>query len=620
MDLNSIENPEFLRDMSIKELEALSEEIRAFLVERLSETGGHLASNMGVVELTLAMHKVFDSPTDRLLFDVGHQTYVHKILTGRASEFHTLRQLDGLSGFLKRDENPHDVFEAGHSSTSIGAAAGMLFAKDHNPSVGHVVAMIGDGALASGVALESLNFLGHYSDKPPIIILNDNEMSISKNVGHLSRMLTRIRMKNSYRSLKRKTTKLIPRRLRPFTSKVESRLKGFLTGTTYFESMGFQYYGPLDGHDFKQLLRAFHTARKSNRPTVIHVRTQKGKGYAPAENDTIGKWHGAKPFDIRTGKFHSEMTNHKTTMSRIVADHLEGYAGKHPDFYVVTPAMKGGAELYEFENNHPRQLIDTGIAESTAALVSTYLATDGVKVFLTIYSTFLQRAYDQIVHDMARLNAPVVIGIDRAGLVGGDGETHQGIYDIPMLAHIPNMTIAHPESPAALKATIDYALERHTGGPIAIRYPRKSVQTSVHDQPPMPQLEGPFWQWERTGEKGTIIAFGDHVPAIRALIDEAGLDVSLLNARFIKPLDKDALAALDQDHPLLIHEESTITGGLGSMVIAHLAEQGRLPHTVRRLGFDEAYVPQGDRQALLERYGLDAKSVVRTMKAMLDET
>lgn len=619
MDLNSIDTPDFLNDLSIKELEALSEEIRAFLVERLSETGGHLASNMGVVELTLAMHKVFDSPKDRLLFDVGHQSYVHKILTGRAPEFHTLRQLDGLSGFLKRDENPHDVFEAGHSSTSIGAAAGMLFGKDHTPSMGHVVAMIGDGALASGVALESLNFLGHYSEKPPIIILNDNEMSISKNVGHLSRMLTRIRMKNSYRSLKRTTTKLIPRKLRPFTSKVENRLKGFLTGTTYFESMGFQYYGPLDGHDFKQLLRAFNTAKRSNRPTVIHVRTQKGRGYAPAEKDTLGKWHGAKPFDIETGTFHCDKHNHTTSYSRIVADHLESYARKHPDFYVVTPAMKGGAELYEFDKTLPAQLIDTGIAESTAALVSTYLAMEDVKVFLTIYSTFLQRAYDQLVHDMARLKAPVVIGIDRSGLVGGDGETHQGIYDIPMLAHIPNMTIAHPESPAALKATIDYALERHTGGPIAIRYPRKSVPCNVLEEPSM-TIEGPSWRWERLGEKGTIIAFGDHVPALCELIDETGLDVSLLNARFIKPIDKNALAALNKEGPLLIHEESTLMGGLGSMVVAHLAEEGRLPATIRRLGFDEAYVPQGDRSALLERHGLDAKSVIRTMKAMLDET
>ncbi|MFW5893119.1 MAG: 1-deoxy-D-xylulose-5-phosphate synthase [Bacillota bacterium] len=618
MDLNRIQDPEFLNDLSIKELEALSKEIRAFLVNRLSETGGHLSSNMGVVELTLAMHKVFDSPKDRLLFDVGHQCYVHKILTGRASEFSTLRQLDGLSGFLKQGESPHDVFEAGHSSTSIGAAAGMLFAKEHNHAMGNVVALIGDGALASGVALESLNFLGHYTSKNPIIILNDNEMSISQNVGHLSKMLTKIRMKSSYRSLKRKTTKLIPKKLRPFTSKIESRLKGFLTGTTYFESIGFQYYGPLDGHDFKQLLKAFNTAKKSNKPTVIHVRTQKGKGYPHAEKDTTGKWHGAKPFDIETGVFHEDKVNHTRTYSKIVADHLENYAGTHPDFYVVTPAMKGGAELYDFEKSHPSQLIDTGIAESTAALVSTYLAEEGSKVFLTIYSTFLQRAYDQVVHDMARLGANVVIGVDRSGLVGGDGETHQGIYDIPMLAHVPNITIAHPENPVALKATIDYALEKHTGGPIAIRFPRKTVPTSILEETP-PVVDGPSWEWVRSGSEGTIIAFGDHIESIMKQLDGTGLDVALINARFIKPLDKAVLSAIDPSKPLLIHEESILKGGLGSMIITHLAETGQLPIRVKRLGFDEAYVPQGKREALLKRYNLDAKSVVHTMKAMLDE-
>lgn len=618
MDFNRIQNPGFLKDLSIKELEALSKAIRAFLVEHLSETGGHLSSNMGVVELTLAMHKVFDSPKDRILFDVGHQCYVHKILTGRASEFSTLRQLDGLSGFVKKKESPHDVFEAGHSSTSIGAAAGMLFAKEHKSEMGHVVALIGDGALASGVALESLNFLGHYTSKNPIIILNDNEMSISQNVGHLSRMLTKIRMKNSYRSLKRKTTKLIPRKLRPFTSKVESRVKGFLTGTTYFESLGFQYYGPLDGHDFKQLMKAMHTAKNNKSPTVIHVRTQKGKGYAHAEKDTIGKWHGAKPFDVETGVFHEDKVNHTRTYSKIVADHLESYARSHPDFYVVTPAMKGGAELYDFDQHLPSQLIDTGIAESTAALVSTYLAEEGAKVFLTIYSTFLQRAYDQVVHDMARLGANVVIGIDRSGLVGGDGETHQGIFDIPMLAHVPNMTIAHPESPVALKATIDYALDKHQGGPIAIRFPRKSVPVAALEET-SPLIDGPSWAWVKSGSEGTIIAFGDHVESIRVQLEKTGLDVSLINARFIKPLDETVLSSIDPSKPLLVHEESTLKGGLGSMVIDHLVESGRLPVRVKRLGFDEAYVPQGNRDSLLKRYSLDAASVVQTMKAMLDE-
>ena len=618
MDVVNIKNPAFLKDLEIEELECLAEDIRTFLLENLSKTGGHLSSNMGIVEITMALHKVFESPKDRLLFDVGHQGYVHKILTGRAAEFTTLRKLDGLSGFLKRDESPHDVFEAGHSSTALGAAAGMLFAKPFTDSMGHVVSLIGDGALASGVALESLNFLGHFPDKTPIIILNDNEISISQNVGHLSKMLTKIRMRNSYRSLKRKTGKIIPKGLRPFTSKVENRLKGFLTGHTYFESMGFQYYGPLDGHDFKQLLRAFNTAKKSNKPTVIHVRTQKGKGYGFAEKDTVGKWHGAKPFDMESGKFLEELSNGKIDYSEIVADHLTAYAEKNDNFHVVTPAMKGGASLHGFEKAHPEKLIDTGIAESTAMLVSTHLALENTKVFLTIYSTFLQRAYGQLIHDMARTNAHVVIGVDRAGLVGGDGETHQGIYDIPMLAHIPNIAIAHPENPQMLKATIDYALDMHEG-PIVIRYPKKTV-SKEDNQAPVPKIIDASWEKRLDGRDGTIIAFGDLIDPLQKTLLASEMNVTLINARFIKPLDKAMLDSIDPTKPLLIHEESVLSGGLGSMIITALAEQGKPLKKVKRLGFEDTFVPQGNRDKLLRRFGLDVEGILKTMRILINET
>ncbi len=607
-----------MKNLEIEELECLAKDIRTFLLENLSKTGGHLSSNMGVVEITMALHKVFDSPKDRLLFDVGHQGYVHKILTGRAGEFSTLRKLDGLSGFLKRDESPHDVFEAGHSSTALGAAAGMLFAKPFTDSMGHVVSLIGDGALASGVALESLNFLGHFPEKTPIIILNDNEMSISQNIGHLSKMLTKIRMRGSYRSLKRKTGRIIPKGLRPFTSKVENRLKGFLTGHTYFESMGFQYYGPLDGHDFKQLLRALNTAKKSNKPTVIHVRTQKGKGYRFAEEDTLGKWHGAKPFDIETGQFHEERSNGTIDFSEIVANHLETYASSNENFHVVTPAMKGGASLLGFEKTHPGKLIDTGIAESTAMLVSTHLALENTKVFLTIYSTFLQRAYDQLIHDMARTNAHVVIGVDRAGLVGGDGETHQGIYDIPMLAHIPNVAIAHPENPASLKATIDYALDMHEG-PIVIRYPKKTIRKD-DNHAPLQKIIDTSWEKRLNGLDGTIIAFGDFIDPLQEAIDSSELNVTLVNARFIKPLDKAMLDNIDTTKPLIIHEESVLSGGLGSMIITYLAEQGKPLGKVKRLGFEDQFVPQGNRDKLLRRFGLDVEGILKTMRGLVNET
>ncbi len=617
MDVTNIENPAFLKTLSNDELECLAKDIRTFLLENLSKTGGHLSSNMGVVEITLALHKVFDSPKDRLLFDVGHQGYVHKILTGRAQAFNTLRKLDGLSGFLKKEESIHDTFEAGHSSTSIGAAAGMLFAKPFNENMGHVVTLIGDGALASGVALESLNFLGHFPDKTPIIILNDNEMSISENVGYLSKMLTKIRMRNSYRSLKRKTGKIIPKKLRPFTTKVEKRLKGFLAGHTYFESMGFQYFGPLDGHNFKQLFRALNTAKKSKTPTVIHVKTQKGKGYSFAEEDKTGKWHGAKPFDVEKGQFLEELHNGKIDVSEIVANHLKTYADTHEDFYVVTPAMKGGASLHDFEASHPKKLIDTGIAESTAALVSTHLALEGVKVFFTIYSTFLQRTYDQLLHDMARTNANVVIGVDRAGLVGGDGETHQGIYDIPMLAHIPGMTIAHPENPAALRATIDYALDVHEG-PIVIRYPKKTIPIKASENNAF-EITSLSWERRLEGTEGTIIAFGDIVDPLHEALSQSNMAITLINARFIKPLDETMLKSIDTSKPLIIHEESVKSGGLGSMIITYLCEQGKTPLKVRRLGFDDGYVPQGHRDKLLSRYGLDASGVVKAMRTLLNE-
>ena len=618
MDVTKIKDPAFLKNLSTDELECLAKDIRTFLLENLCKTGGHLSSNLGVVEITLALHKVFESPKDRLLFDVGHQGYVHKILTGRASEFHTLRKLDGLSGFLKREESPHDVFEAGHSSTSIGAASGMLFAKPFNKDINHVVTLIGDGALSSGVALESLNFLGHFPNMAPIIILNDNEMSISQNIGHLSKILTKIRMKNSYRSLKRKTSKVIPKKLRPFTSKVENRLKGFLTGHTYFESMGFQYFGPLDGHDFKQLLKAFHTAKKSKTPTVIHVRSKKGKGYPFAEHDTSGKWHGAKPFDPKSGLFLKDLSNGTIDYSKIVANHLKTYADAHRAFYVITPAMKGGASLQDFEAAHADKLIDTGIAESTAVLVSTYLALEHVKVFLTIYSTFLQRAYDQLIHDMARTNAHVVIGVDRSGLVGGDGDTHQGLYDIPLLAHIPNMAIAHPENPAALKATIDYALDTHVG-PIAIRYPKKTVKNEDNETL-LPVVSDTTWEKRLKGPDATIIAFGDFIEPLQEALLALKMDVTLINARFIKPLDKAMLESIDTTKPLIIHEESILNGGLGSMIITHLSDKGRPMKHVKRMGFDDTFVPQGNRDKLLKRYGLDVEGIIKTVRLLLDET
>jgi len=615
VDLKKIQDPHFLKDLSVKECEALSEEIRRFLIDTLADTGGHFSSNLGVVELTIALHRQFDSPKDRIVFDVGHQGYVHKILTGRAESFTSLRQHDGLSGFLKRDESPHDVFEAGHSSTSIAASAGMLFAKPHT-DIGHIVTFIGDGALASGMALEALNFIGHYPEKTPIIVLNDNEMSISENVGHLARMLTKVRMRRSYRSLKRRTRRFLPKFLRGFTTRVEQRIKGFISGYTTFESMGYEYFGPLDGHDFKQLFQAFETAKKTLRPTVIHVRTTKGKGYEPAENDKTGRWHGVPPFDKETGDFKKKTAEDRASYSDIVARYMEERIKGDTPFYVVTPAMISGSKLQGLKDRFPEHVIDTGIAESTSVTLSGTLASEGVGTFLTVYSTFLQRGYDQIIHDVARMRSPLVIGLDRAGVVGGDGETHQGIYDIPMLSHIPHVTIAHPRDGRELIRLFNRAF--HSGrDPFVIRYPKMDVpfdEALLADDSPL--IEG--WELIRDGASATIITFGPMLDELDDLIEREDLDVRLINSRFIKPLDKETLDAVPLDKPLLIHEESTLKGGLGSMILQYLATHRRVP-PFRQFGFDDAFVSQGARDEVLKDYGIDAQSVIDALKEMLDE-
>ncbi len=601
--------------MRISELEALSKEIRSFLIEKLSQTGGHLSSNLGVVELTLAMHKVFDSPTDQLIFDVGHQGYVHKILTGRAAQFDTLRQADGLSGFLKRAESEHDVYEAGHSSTSLAAGAGMLFAKDYKADLGHIVMLIGDGAMASGMALEALNFMGHYPRRHPIIILNDNEMSISENIGYLSKILTRVRMKRSVRTLRRGTTKMIPKPLRGFTAKVEKRLKGFVAGHSYFEDLGYLYFGPLDGHNFKHLLTALQIAKDEKKPCIVHVRTQKGKGYLHSENDSVGVWHGVRPFEIETGDFLTkrEPTAYIST-SKAVANYLCHRASKEKPFYVITPAMIGGSELGEFQTRYGAQLIDVGIAEQTAVTMASGLALKGITPFVSIYSTFLQRAYDQVLHDVCRHQAHVVFGIDRAGLVGGDGETHQGIYDIPMLLHIPNIIVAHPKNIEEAYGLFNYAMDHQTG-PMAIRFAKENIvdKTYAYDV----EAITPSWEVLTEGDGVTVITFGSILEPLQAAIKAQGLSVTLINARYLKPLDTSVLDAVDVTKPIVTVEESILQGGLGSAIRDYYSDQSVQIKQFKRLGFDALFVQQGKRETMLARYGLDVDGVLKSIKELL---
>lgn len=611
MQINSIKDPSFLKSLSIKELDELSQDIRHFLIDQISQTGGHLSSNLGIVELTVAVHKIFDSPTDQILFDVGHQAYVHKILTGRANQFHTLRKTDGLSGFLKREESKHDVMEAGHSSTSLGIGLGMLYAKRFNPSIGHVVMIIGDGALANGVSLESLNLMGHDHSKAPIIILNDNEMSISKNVGYLAKTFTKLRLKRSVRAIRKSTKKVVPRFLKGFASRIERRVKGFITGQSYFEDQGYDYYGPIDGHDYKALLKVLGVAKNSEKPCIIHVRTVKGKGYEPSELDQIGRWHGVCAFEKESGDFLKEKTD-QISYSLAVASYLTNRAKTHQDFYVITPAMIGGSELYPFYEAYPNRLIDVGIAEQTALLIASGLALKNVPVFVSIYSTFLQRAYDHIIHDLARMNLNVIIGVDRAGLVGGDGETHQGIYDIPMLAHIPNTTIAHPKDAHELEGILNYAFTHQ--GVIAVRYPKGFVDKAFYSE----NLIMPSWDIITQGKEATIITFGSVINELEAIITKNHLPYTLINARYIKPLDEEVLNQIDLTKPIITIEESILTGGLGSMIRDYYSDHNLPVKTFKRLGFNEAFVPQGDIETLLKRYELDAESILKKVASLCD--
>ncbi len=614
VDLTNIKDPGFLKTMSVEALEALCDEIRNFLIKNISQTGGHLSSNLGVVELTVALHRMFDSPKDHIIFDVGHQGYTHKILTGRANRFDTLRKIDGLSGFLKREESVHDVYEAGHTSTSLAAGAGILYAKQFSDAIDRVVMVVGDGALTGGMALEALNFLGEDRRKNPIVVLNDNEMSIGKNVGYFSKVLTKLRLKRSVRKLRRIGIKLLPKPLRPVTNKMERRMIGFISGFSYFEDIGYNYYGPIDGHNIAALLKVFDVAKDTNEPCFIHVQTKKGKGYSPSETDQTGKWHGVSPFEIGTGDFIKPKKNGVVSYSTAVSKFLMHHAVVDKNFYVITPAMAGGADLHRFQEAYPTRFIDVGIAEQTAVIMATALGVKGVKTFVSIYSTFLQRAYDPLIHDLARHNVPVIIGVDRAGIVGADGETHQGIYDIPMLSHMPNITIAHPKDSQELYGMLVYAFKAHQG-PIAIRYARDDVLLAS-DAYETAKPIAPSWEILKEGSEGTIITFGSHVTWLLEAIQSKRLNVTLVNARYIKPLDTQVLNTLNFDKPMMTVEESTLTGGLGSMILAYLVEHNTLPKHFKSLGFKDAFVKQGDRKSLLKRHNLDVDSVIEAWKAL----
>lgn len=604
--LDSISCPQALKKLNPQELKQLCGEIREFLINSVSKTGGHLASNLGVVELTVALHTVFDVPEDKFIFDVGHQSYVHKILTGRKGEFDTLRQFGGLSGFPKRSESEADTFNTGHSSTSISAALGIARGRDLSGENYNVVAIFGDGALTGGMMYEAMNDAGH-AKTPLILILNDNTMSISKNVGAVSRYLRNLRLNPVYfRSKEAVETFLnqipvIGEKAADTIRQVKRGIRKLILPTTMFDNLGFEYMGPIDGHNLKTLVDVFSHAKKLDKPVFIHVLTKKGKGYIHAEANPR-KFHGITPFDVPTGTTAAG----KETYSDRFGSTLLRLAAENPKIIAITGAMPNGTGLDAFSKQFKDRFFDVGIAEQHGVTLSAGLATTGYIPVIPLYSSFLQRAYDQTLHDVCLQNLHVVFPIDRAGIVGSDGETHQGIYDISYLSHMPNMCILSPANFSEFEQMLSYAINQHNG-PIAIRYPRGNTQASYEA---VPFVFGRAIQ-VRKGKDVSIITSGRMVRRAEeaAALAAGKADCEILALPTIKPLDKAAVIATAQKTKHVITlEDNVCIGGIGSLV-ASVLEEHQISVSFRRFGFPDQPVIQGSIDALDRLYGLDAASI-----------
>lgn len=609
--------------MSNAELEELSADIRTFLIESLANSGGHIGPNLGVVELTVALHKVFDSPKDKFLWDVGHQSYVHKLLTGRGAEFDTLRQYKGLCGFPKRNESEHDVWETGHSSTSLSGAMGMAAARDIKGTDEYILPIIGDGALTGGMALEALNHIGD-EKKDMIVILNDNEMSIAPNVGAIHTMLGRLRTAGKYQWVKDELEYLFKRipavggKLAATAERIKDSLKYLLVSGMFFEEMGFTYLGPVDGHSYEDLFENLEYAKKTKGPVLLHVITKKGKGYKPAESDKIGTWHGTGPYKIDTGDF-VKPTAAAPSWSGLVSETVRKLAREDGRIVAITPAMPVGSKLEGFAKEFPERMFDVGIAEQHAATMAAGLATQDMKPFLAIYSTFLQRAYDQVLHDICRQNLNVFIGIDRAGLVGADGETHQGVFDIAFMRHMPNMVLMMPKDENEGQHMVNTAIQ-YDEGPIAMRFPRGNGLGVKMDE----QLKTiPIGSWEvlRPGKDAVILTFGTTIKmALQAAeeLQKEGKSIRVVNARFIKPLDESMLnEILSEGMPILTIEEAVLQGGFGSSVLEYIHDKKVSHIKVERMGIPDEFIEHGSVDALLEEIGLTKTQVAETLRDLL---
>ena len=600
--LDTIDSPADLRQLAEQDLQPLAHELRRFLIDVTSETGGHLAPGLGAVELTVALHYVFDTPRDRLVWDIGHQAYPHKILTGRRDAMRTIRKAGGLSGFLKRAESEYDSFGAGHSSTSISAALGMAVAARHHQQNREVVAIIGDGALTAGQAMEALYNAGGM-DADLLVILNDNEMSISRNVGAMSNYLARILSGKAYTSVREgsKTVLGTAPPVQAFARRWEEHLKGMVMPSTLFEELGFNYIGPIDGHDIHTLVATLQNMKAMNGPRFLHIATQKGKGFEPAEGQPIA-FHGVGPFDPSTGKV--EKKSGKRTYTQVFGDWLCDMADADDRLIGITPAMREGSGLVQFSKQHPDRYFDVGIAEQHALTFAAGTACDGLKPVVAIYSTFLQRAYDQLIHDISVQHLDVTFAIDRAGIVGADGPTHQGAFDLSFLRCVPGMVIFAPSDEAECRNML-YSAFLHEG-PAAVRYPRGSgpgaAESAVMHRIPIGKAE-----IRREGQRVALLAFGTMLSA--ALEAAETLDATVVNMRSVKPLDVNLILSIAESHELLVTiEENTVLGGAGAGVSQALSE-ANCETPMIALGLPDQHVDQGDPTLVLAQCGLDATGI-----------
>ncbi|MHB8880500.1 MAG: 1-deoxy-D-xylulose-5-phosphate synthase [Thermodesulfovibrionales bacterium] len=629
--IGKINSPHDLKSLTPEEMKTLAEELRRMIIERVSINGGHLSSNLGVVELTIALHYVFNSPYDKIIWDVGHQSYPHKLLTGRQKDFPSLRKHGGLSGFPKISESPHDIFGVGHSSTSISAALGIAAARDlikqqgGPDETGSVIAVIGDGALTSGLALEGLNHAGHLG-KNLIVILNDNEMSISENVGAMSNYLTRVLTGAFYNKFKKETKALIggiPKiggTVTKLAEKAEGSLKGFFLPGGLFEDLGFNYIGPVDGHDIGLLIETLVSLKDMTEPTLMHIVTQKGKGYKYSEEDPC-IYHGTGPFDSDVGLNSTNCpvppgAETPVSYSDLFGEALAGLAAADSRIVAITAAMKEGTGLSGFAEKFPDRFFDVGIAEPHAATFAAGLAAQGLRPVVAIYSTFLQRAYDEILHDVCLQNLPVLFAVDRGGIVGEDGPTHQGLFDLSFLRHIPDLLLMAPKDGNELRAMLEFGLTLNR--PAAIRYPRGRAIT-LAECPPGSLSLGKA-EVLREGDDLCILAVGSSVaPSLKAaeMLAEQGIGAAVVNARFVKPLDEELLLKLARrTGKLLTVEENILAGGFGSAVLECISRSGLSGVSVRMLGIGDQFVEHGTQKFLRNKYGLDEEGIFRAATAL----